>query len=110
MEPSALNELLDQVTLIDVRGPQEWENGHIEGSINIPLSALQARAAGIPPGRAVITICAVGEVSAAAATTLRNKGLDARNLWGGVAAWTQAGLSLTRPSSRAGERRTEEKR
>ena len=104
MEPRALNDRLDQVTLIDVRDPQEWESSHIEGSINIPLSSLQDRAAEIPQERAVITICDVGRVSAAAAAVLRDKGFDARNLWGGVEAWTQDGLPLIRLLSSAGER------
>lgn len=95
MQPDALYNHLDEVTLIDVRDTQEWRRGHIEGSVNIPMSVLQDRIAQIPEDRAIVTVCDVGHSSAAAATLLREAGLDARNLWGGTEAWAREGLPLS---------------
>lgn len=96
MEPTALYQQLHEFALIDVRERQEWEQERIPGAINIPASELAHRALEIPHDRAVATVCDVGHVSAAAAAELREHGLDARNLWGGMKAWIEADLPTSR--------------
>jgi rhodanese-related sulfurtransferase len=49
----------------------------------------------IPAGRAVVVYCVYGhEVSQSVAGTLRETGVEARYLAGGITAWTELGLRL----------------
>jgi rhodanese-related sulfurtransferase len=79
---------------VDVREPAEWDAGHIEGSLWIPLGELQARAAELPRDRPLVVVCRSGSRSAYAADALVAAGWHARNLAGGLHAWTAAGLPL----------------
>jgi adenylyltransferase/sulfurtransferase len=87
---SQLRQLLAQpqarLSLIDVREPYEFEAGHIEGAINIPLSELPARLDEVSPQ--TVFICAVGGRSAFACSLAERAGIDSPvNLEGGMRAW-----------------------
>lgn len=82
------------VAVIDVRQPAEWRRGHIQGSVNLPLSQLASRLHKLPTGKPIVTVCASGHRSAVAARTLQNAGHAAENLKGGIRAWTRTGLPL----------------
>jgi rhodanese-related sulfurtransferase len=84
------------VVVIDVRQPHEYRRGHIRGSHNVPLSQLAGRMQRIPRDRPVVTVCASGHRSAAAARMLLRAGYDVENLAGGIRAWSRAGLALSR--------------
>ncbi len=84
------------VVVIDVRQPAEWRRGHIKGAHNLPLPQLAARLHGIPVDKCVVTVCATGHRSAAAARAFLRAGYRVENLAGGVHAWSRAGLPLTR--------------
>jgi rhodanese-related sulfurtransferase len=58
--------------------------------------------AAVPSGRPVIVVCRTGRRSAIAAGKLRDAGLDARNLTGGMTAWAQAGLPVRTDDGREG--------
>lgn len=73
-------------TLVDVRTPDEWQGGHVEGAVLIPISELQGRLAEIPRDKPVVVYCASGARSARAAATLSAAGYDARDL-GGMSNW-----------------------
>ena len=73
-------------TLVDVRTPGEWENGHVEGAKLIPVQELAERIAEIPRDRPVVVYCASGARSARAAAMLAAAGYDARDL-GGMSRW-----------------------
>lgn len=45
----------EEVTLIDVREPHEYERGHIPGAILMPMSTLPGRVSEIDPERTAIT-------------------------------------------------------
>ena len=49
----------------------------------------------LPAGKTIVTVCASGHRSAAAARTLTRAGHDVLNLHGGMSAWTRAGLPLS---------------
>ncbi|MBX6380956.1 MAG: rhodanese-like domain-containing protein [Thermoflavifilum aggregans] len=67
----------DQVTIIDVRTPQEFASGHVEGSINIPLQTLAQRIDEIKSMPAPIVLCcASGARSARAKLILQQAGID----------------------------------
>ncbi len=64
----------DGAAIVDVRSPQEFARGHVKGSVNMPLDRLAKDAKRLRKDRAVITCCASGMRSAAAASQLRGLG------------------------------------
>jgi hydroxyacylglutathione hydrolase len=82
--------------VIDVRGPGEWEAGHIEGSLNIPLPTLAGRLDELPRNEALTLVCLGGYRSSAAASLLLGQGFqDLRDMVGGMQAWNDSGLPTT---------------
>ncbi len=73
-------------TIVDVRTAHEWETAHVEGSINIPVGDLVARADGLR-GRTVATICESGYRSSLAASLLHRAGVSVVNVSDGTAAY-----------------------
>jgi len=77
----------DAPFVLDVRTPGEWQQGHIDGSTNIPLNRLREHFTKIPRNRPVITTCAGGYRSSIAVSLLRNAGFTrVSELTGGMAA------------------------
>ncbi len=60
--------------IIDVRTPGEYAGGHIKGSVNIPLAALQGQLGKLKKEKPVITCCASGMRSGSARTMLLANG------------------------------------
>lgn len=78
----------EQVTILDVRQPQEYQQGHIPGAKLIPLAQLGDRLDEIDPNKPTVVYCAVGGRSRVAAQMLSGKGFDqVFNLSGGIKAW-----------------------
>lgn len=71
--------------VLDVRTEGEYRTGHIEGSVNIPLSRLHADTIPLDPSKVYITVCSHGLRSVKAANLLREKGF--RQVYNG-GAWT----------------------
>ncbi len=77
--------------VVDVRSEAEHAGGHIEGSLNIPLTHLDERIGEIPTGRPVAVHCEGGYRSAIAASLLQKMGRrDVRDMVGGYKAWLAA--------------------
>jgi rhodanese-related sulfurtransferase/rubrerythrin len=75
-------------TILDVRQPNEYENGHLPGAKLIPLPNLTERLDEIDPAKPTIVYCAVGGRSRVAAQMLNGKGFTpVYNLSGGFKAW-----------------------
>jgi rhodanese-related sulfurtransferase len=93
-DPARLSARLAEgsVHILDVRQPIEWRRGHIPGSHNLPLLHLKSRLSTLPREKTIVTVCASGHRSAAAARKLQRAGYQAENLKGGMHAWTKAGL------------------
>ncbi len=86
-----------EALLIDVREPDEWQEGHVAGARHIPLGDLPARLAEVPRDRPVLLLCRSGNRSGRATALLREQGYDqATNVAGGITAWQRAGLLVTR--------------
>jgi rhodanese-related sulfurtransferase len=89
-------------TILDVREDDEWEAGHVAGSVHVPLSGLPARAGEIPDGPLVVA-CKGGGRSAQVTAWLRGQGRDATNLAGGLMAWEAAGKPLVTDTGDPGD-------
>ena len=79
--------------LLDVREPVEWEHGHIDGAVNVPLMQLPARLEELPDAHLVV-VCAVGGRSGQAVAWLTVQGRRATNLEGGMVEWVAAGRPI----------------
>ena len=65
----------DGETLLDVRGPDEFAAGHLDGALNVPVDELGQRLSELgPKARPVAVYCRSGRRSAAAARLLREAG------------------------------------
>ena len=96
LTPARLAEMLerDDIQLIDVREPYEWEAGRIAGARHVELERLASQAQTIDRERPVVFQCRLGARSAMAATAFRAAGYDAYNLAGGIAEWVRSGLPI----------------
>ncbi len=70
--------------ILDVRDPGEFEMGHLEGAVNIPLGELREKMHDLPRDREILAYCAVGQRSYYASRALRQYGFQARNISGGI--------------------------
>jgi len=78
----------DQVVIVDVREPQEYQINRLPGSLLIPLGDLPKRYVELDPNANIVTQCKSGMRSAKAQDFLRSKGFTrVRNLTGGVLGW-----------------------
>ncbi len=85
---------------LDVREPDEVEQGHLPGALAIPRGFLEARIEAAVPDKArpLLVYCAGGARSAFAAKTLQDLGYQqVVSLAGGFAAWKAAGLPWVVP-------------
>lgn len=88
----------DNVTLIDVRTPDEYALGTIPGAINIPLDDMRERMSEIPADRPVWLFCGVGLRGYLASNILKANGYkDVRNLIGGLKTYKAATAKLPIP-------------
>jgi rhodanese-related sulfurtransferase len=69
--------------LLDVRQPEEFVTGHVEGATNIPLPELRARFSELPKGKAIRVYCQKGQRGYYASRLLKQKGFTVENLSGG---------------------------
>ena len=89
--------------LVDVREKQEWDAGHVEGAIFLPLSELRSGitaeklAERIPKGQIVYTHCVRGVRSCTAADILIKYGYDVRPLKPGSSELISAGFPKAAP-------------
>jgi rhodanese-related sulfurtransferase/glyoxylase-like metal-dependent hydrolase (beta-lactamase superfamily II) len=81
--------------VIDIRTPREWSAGHLDHSINLPLSQLQHHLDEVPRDRRIAVHCAGGYRSSIAASLLNQHGItNLIELAGGIAAWESAKLPV----------------
>jgi len=96
-----VSDVPDDVHVLDVREPDEWDAGHVEESRHIPLGELVQRAGEVPQDRRVVVVCRSGARSAQATVYLAGGGWEAVNLYGGLQAWAAAGRPLVCDGDRA---------
>ena len=86
-----------EVEIVDVREQHEWDLGHIDGVKLIPMGQLPWRWREIDPGKRLICVCRSGNRSNYAAAMLREAGIDAANMSGGMLEWKANGSPVTPP-------------
>lgn len=102
MKPLYWRELKDadisKVSLIDVRTPEEFATGTINGAINIPVDDIRERLSEIPADKPVWLFCGVGLRGYLASNILRAHGYEeVRNLVGGITTYNSATRQIPVP-------------
>jgi glyoxylase-like metal-dependent hydrolase (beta-lactamase superfamily II)/rhodanese-related sulfurtransferase len=87
--------------ILDVRERNEYEDGHIPGSVNVPWHDIDAIPAGIDPSERVLVICASGQRAGTAASLMQRLGATdvVHVVGGGVPKWGALGGTLSTPAS-----------
>jgi len=81
-------------TIVDVRTPQEFAQGHLPGAVNFDVSSpdFSTQLAALDPSAPYAVYCHSGNRSGVAVATMAEQGFtDAYHLQGGITAWEQAG-------------------
>ncbi|MCQ2008390.1 MAG: rhodanese-like domain-containing protein [Sporolactobacillus sp.] len=74
-------------SIIDVREPDEFNEGHIPGAVNISVNIIQSRMNQIDKTKEHVLVCHAGVRSAFAAELLSANGYNVKNMIGGMVAW-----------------------
>jgi rhodanese-related sulfurtransferase len=77
----------NKASLIDCRSEEEWELWRLKNSRLVPLDAIRERSRGFDKKREYIVYCRSGRRSRVAAFLMRQAGLNALSLKGGIATW-----------------------
>lgn len=86
-----------KAVLVDVREQREWDAGHIDGAILLPLSKLkeidaEALAKQLPKDKVIYCHCAVGRRALTAGDLLKKHGYDVRPLKPGYSVLVEEGF------------------
>jgi molybdopterin/thiamine biosynthesis adenylyltransferase/rhodanese-related sulfurtransferase len=109
--PGALEllESADPPLFIDVREPDEWNDGHIPGAVHVWRGHFESRIEQAAPDRArpIVVYCAAGSRSAFAAKTLEELGYEhVASLAGGYTDWKRNGYATQLPRALDPEKRS----
>ena len=101
LDPIPATELLerakqDLITVLDVRPKEEFEAGHVQGAINIPIEELEQHLGQFDQNHEIVAYCRGPHCILAfdAVAKLREKGFQARRLENGFPEWKVAGLPV----------------
>jgi glyoxylase-like metal-dependent hydrolase (beta-lactamase superfamily II)/rhodanese-related sulfurtransferase len=101
LTPAGLSHVLERYgnhVVLDVRTDSEWEAGHIEGAVHLPLAALVEAGVDIDKQRHITTVCASGYRSNIAGSFLKSLGYkQVFSLIGGMTAWTASQRTAPMP-------------
>lgn len=87
----------ESAVLVDVRDPDEFEEGHIEGAVNLPLNELRSRLGELPRDKELWLYCRVGQRGYYAARLLLQHGFKAKNLPGGFLTYEKIKAARPKP-------------
>jgi len=103
-ELASMREERPDLVVVDVREPFEWDEGHIDGALHLPMAEAARRLAEVPADRPKAVVCAGGLRSSTVISVLSRLGVgDFQNVVGGMTAWVKAGHPTVKPS-RSGAR------
>lgn len=83
-----LEHLKEDYILLDVRTPEEFANGYLEGAINIPVDSIRNRIEELDPRKLIVTYCQIGLRGYIANRILTQKGYRVLNITGGYRTYT----------------------
>jgi hydroxyacylglutathione hydrolase len=87
-----LVEVVEPLVILDVRTLSEYEEGHIEGAINIPVTSLLQRIGDLDRENEILVYCGLGICSSRALNMLNSYNFSkVYSIIGGIEAWKQAG-------------------
>ncbi|HML24287.1 MAG TPA: rhodanese-like domain-containing protein [Aggregatilinea sp.] len=91
------------LTIVDVREVDEYDGGHIEGAINVPIRTLAQNLDLLPDLDAkIVVVCGSAFRSSIGMTSLQILGYtDVRSMSGGMGAWTEAGYATVPEATEA---------
>ena len=100
----ALQALVSKPLVLDVREPDEFQQGHLPSAINIPRGMLEFRMSQDPTlidrERNILLYCKTSGRAALAANSLKQLGFsNVHSIAGGFDAWCSAGLPTETPKS-----------
>ncbi|SDY89687.1 MBL fold metallo-hydrolase [Citreimonas salinaria] len=98
----SVHELKDSenVTPLDVRKPDEWEDGHVPGAVHAFLGELREKMDDLDRDASYATYCASGFRASIAASLLAAEGFEnIRNVPGSWKAWSAAGYPSETPTT-----------
>jgi rhodanese-related sulfurtransferase len=85
IDPAALEKIVKEnpgsILLIDVRSPQEFENGHIRTAVNIPVNELQKKVATLPSDKPIVFVCNTGAMSGESYFMIKDKRPDLKKVY-----------------------------
>ena len=85
------------LVVVDVRELVEWDEGHIDGALHLPMGEAMARKDLVPAGRPKAVVCAGGLRSSLVISALSRAGLtDFYNVIGGMTAWQKGGYGTVK--------------
>ena len=88
LDPDARALVAQGATLLDVRSPEEFGGGHIDGAINIPIQELSGRTDELDDkNHEIVVYCQSGARSAMAKRLLDRDGFTSVHDLGGLAQW-----------------------
>jgi rhodanese-related sulfurtransferase len=93
----AITNAADNYIILDVRTPEEWSDGIIEGAymVNYYDDNFENQLKMLPPDKQVFVYCRSGGRSSQAVSSLQKIGYTrVVNLEGGMLAWSKAGLPI----------------
>ncbi|MBB4947908.1 rhodanese-related sulfurtransferase [Kitasatospora gansuensis] len=88
-----------EAPLLDVREQDEWDAGHVDGALHIPIGEVIARIEELPDEKLYV-LCRVGGRSAQVVQYLVAQGREAVNVDGGMFAWEAAGRPMVSSDGR----------
>lgn len=99
--PQQLSDLVNKQegVVLDVRDHNEFRQGHIAGSVNIPLRDLDKRMTELndSKNKPLIVVCKIGQTATGASKQLKAQGFTAvYRLGGGLSEWTAASLPVVK--------------
>ncbi len=101
MDVHALKSRLQELQVLDVRSPREWNNGHVPGAKHIFLPELRDRLGELDKQKPTAVYCASGYRASIGASILQKEGF--KKLWnvpGSWEAWTKSGYPKEKPRDR----------
>jgi glyoxylase-like metal-dependent hydrolase (beta-lactamase superfamily II)/rhodanese-related sulfurtransferase len=91
---------IQDITILDVRKPAEWNSGHLKDALFLPLSDFPDNLKTLDPSRPYVVHCGGGYRSMTAISIMQNYGFkDLINVYGGYGALEKAGLPLSAASA-----------